>query len=502
MVFKDCADELSPVITDLFNLCLANNKIPDEWKIALVTPIYKGKGSKSSLDNFRPISILSPISKVFEALLGQKMRVFLEKNGFLHQDQNGFRDGRSCHLALNTFVDYTKRNLHSKNHVISIFLDLSKAFDTIDHQLLLIKLNKYGFSSNALDLIKNYLENRVSIVCFDGKSSSKEILKSGVPQGSILGPLLFIIFINDFCFLDLKGNKTMFADDTTLYLAGTSLWKIACDLECDLVVIADWLKHNRLLLNVKKSNAMIFKWRYQLHLDVLNTNIDAQDEISILCDGEKIPFVKKFRLLGVILDEYLSFDLHTIELCQKVNWKISILKRSSYLFHLNFRTILYKLFIMSKYDYCSTLFFYFADKCNQERLEKNFVKSLKSYLNIKLLNLSLDEQFTVLKSFNILPLQLRFFQNMVFFIFSLMKGNRESYILNNIKVCKKTKNLRSNFSEPISKTALYKYSFFMIAIRLLNSFIFNLVSLNEKSFRSIFTSSILVLYEGNKKFWT
>ena len=211
---------------------------------------------------------------------------------------------------------------------------------------------------------------------------------------------------------------------------------------------------------------------------------------------------KKFRLLGVILDEYLSFDLHTIELCQKVNWKISILKRSSYLFHLNFRTILYKLFIMSKYDYCSTLFFYFADKCNQERLEKNFVKSLKSYLNIKLLNLSLDEQFTVLKSFNILPLQLRFFQNMVFFIFSLMKGNRESYILNNIKVCKKTKNLRSNFSEPISKTALYKYSFFMIAIRLLNSFIFNLVSLNEKSFRSIFTSSILVLYEGNKKFWT
>ena len=135
-------------------MCLANNKIPEEWKIAQVTPIYKGKGTKSSLDNFRPISILSPVSKVFEALLGQQMRVYLENNKILHQDQNGFRDGRSCHLALNTVVDYTKRNLDIKNHVISIFLDLSKAFDTIDHQLLLIKLKKYGFSISALDLIK------------------------------------------------------------------------------------------------------------------------------------------------------------------------------------------------------------------------------------------------------------------------------------------------------------------------------------------------------------
>ena len=221
----------------------------------------------------------------------------------------------------------------------------------------------------------------------------------------------------------------------------------------------------------------------------------------ILIVGEKIPFVKKFRLLGVILDEYLSFDLHTIELCQKVNWKISVLKRSSYLFELKFRIILFKLFIMSKYDYCSSLFFYFADSCNQERLDKNFIKSMKSYLNIKLSELNVDEQFNHLKSFNILPLQLRFFQNVVLFIFSLIKGNRESYMLRKINECKKGRVTRSNFAEPKFKTVLYQYSFLSISVRLLNSFIFKHLSDNEKTFRSAFQSSILLLFNGNKKFW-
>ena len=113
---------------------------------------------------------------VFEAFLGVKIRAYLENNNLLHEDQNGFRGGRSCHLALNTFVDFTKRNLDKQQHVIAIFLDLSKAFGTIDHQLLLIKLETYGFSDSALGLFKNYLDNRFSIVCFDGKRYSNEKL--------------------------------------------------------------------------------------------------------------------------------------------------------------------------------------------------------------------------------------------------------------------------------------------------------------------------------------
>jgi hypothetical protein len=188
---------------------------------------------------------------------------------------------------------------------------------------------------------------------------------------TILGPLLFIIIINDLCYIKLQSTKAMFADDTTLVHAGNNLNKTAHEIENDLEVIAEWLKHNRLLLNVKKSNAMIFRWKYQRKQDHLNTNIDALEEIEIKCDNEKIPFVTKFTLLGVTLDQYLTFDLHTISICSKINWKISVLKKSSYLFDLKFRVILFKLFIISKYDYCSSLFIHFSDNINSERLENN-----------------------------------------------------------------------------------------------------------------------------------
>ena len=501
-VFKECSDELTPIICELFNLCLKQNSIPHEWKISHVTPIYKGKGNKSSLENYRPITIISPLSKVFESVIGAKMRFYFESKNILHQDQNGFREGRSCHLALNTIIDFGKKNLDKKNHVIAVFLDLSKAFDTIDHDLLLQKLDKYGFSLNALKMIENYLSNRNSIVNFNGSKSKSEILKCGVPQGSILGPLLFIIFINDLCHILTRANKCLFADDTTLVISGKNIADLTSALESDLKSISEWLKHNRLLLNVSKSNAMIFKWRYQRQIDILNTNLDAQLKPEIKCNGEQIPFVTKFTLLGVILDEYLTFDLHTIALCSKVNWKISVLKKSSYLFNLNFRITLFKLFIISKYDYCSTLFFHFNDIQNENRLEKNFCKALKSYLNLKITGLSLNDQFEHLKTFRLLPLKLRFFQNFVFFVFSLVKTKNENVLSTSLESLRKTRETRAFFNQPLFDTNLYKFSFLSIAIKLLNSFIYSNVKNTEIIFRSAFEKVILTLFNTNSKHWT
>ena len=235
-IFKECNDELKEILADLFNLCIKQNEFPEEWKVSYITPIYKGKNSQSSLGNYRPISIISPIAKVFESIIGANIRKFLESNNLLHPDQNGFREGRSCHLALNSMLDHWKWHLDAKKHIIAIFLDLSKAFDTVDHELLLVKLRYYGFGRNSLDLLRSYLSDRYSIVNFDGKLSKKEKLKSGVPQGSVLGPLLFIIFINDMCHLQLNSKKSIFADDTTLYCSGVSIQSIISFLEADLCV--------------------------------------------------------------------------------------------------------------------------------------------------------------------------------------------------------------------------------------------------------------------------
>ena len=190
-VLKHCHVELAPIITKLFNLCLKTGELPSEWKIAFITPIPKPKTDKSQISNYRPISTLAPIAKVFESLIARQIECYFENNGLLDNNQFGFRHKKSCELALNTMVDYWRRCLNEDEKTIAIFLDLSKAFDCINHQLLLHKLKFYKFSDAAISILRNYLDERYNIVKQNEFVSKKEVMKVGVPQGSILGPLLF-----------------------------------------------------------------------------------------------------------------------------------------------------------------------------------------------------------------------------------------------------------------------------------------------------------------------
>ena len=206
-----------------------------------------------------------------------------------------------------------------------------------------------------------------------------------------------------------------------------------------------------------------------------------------------------------MIDEYLSFDIHTLSVCSKVHGKLNVLKKSSYLFDLEFRIILFKLFVQSKYDYCSTILFDFSRKYNATCLEKSFNKGLKRYLNINLNGMELIQQYEYLKQFKLLPLKLRFFQNFLFFAFSLHKENKDSVLLDSILNLKRDRLLRfSSFHEPKYHTSLYKFSFLSIVIRLLNSFIFSNLELSDISFRSMFNGNdcIKYLYLKYSAYWT
>ena len=233
---------------------------------------------------------------------------------------------------------------NSMFHVLSVFLDLSKAFDTIDHILLLEKLHFYGFSSSACSMIKDYLTNRHAIVRYEHKTSKKEPLNVGVPQGSILGPFLFIIFMNDMCHLTLHSKLHLYADDTTISYAHKDIITALRHLEEDLVKIAEWLEHNRLIVNWSKTNAMHFN-----HSRKFNT---ASDDLQLECNGNKIEFVDQTRLLGVIIDNKLTFTGHITSVCKQINSKTNLLNRCKYLFETNIMAILIKIFIQSKLDYC------------------------------------------------------------------------------------------------------------------------------------------------------
>ena len=249
---------LVPALEYIFNLVISEGEYPDSLKIAKVIPIFKS-GDPNKTNNYRPISILCSINKILEKILHKRVSDYLEKFKLLYKYQYGFRKGHSTIQAITELADNIKLSMDDNRLTCGIFVDLSKAFDTVNHNILLAKLEHYGIRGNANKLFKSYLTNRKQFVQINEHQSSTQNISCGVPQGSVLGPLLFILFINDLSICCPTGAVRIFADDTSVYFSSSSLDELISMAQVIMEQLHKWFNANKLTLNASKSNFIIFR---------------------------------------------------------------------------------------------------------------------------------------------------------------------------------------------------------------------------------------------------
>ena len=295
-MLKTVADLIVIPLCHIINLSFTTGVFPTILKIAKVLPLHKG-GSTLDPNNFRPISLLSIFDKIIEKIIHKRLYGFLEFHNILYVNQFGFRKKNSTVYALMDITEKIKETIDKGKFGCGIFIDLKKAFDTVNHQILLAKLEHYGVRGVLLDWFKSYLSGRKQFVCFNGESSDCKEILCGVPQGSVLGPLLFLLYINDLPNVSEKLKLFLFADDTNIYYESDDLRDLEKVVNQELKSLSLWLKVNRLALNISKTNFLIFHSSQRS----LNYNVTLKLDKKALTQKDHIKY------LGMLL--ILSFKL-------------------------------------------------------------------------------------------------------------------------------------------------------------------------------------------------
>ncbi len=321
-VIKAVINDISTVLCHIFNLSFNMGTVPVGLKTAKVSPIYK-TGPIDFLGNYRPISVLPCISKILERLMYTRLSNFLTKHSIIGNSQFGFRKNHSTAMALTTIVDKIAHALDSNDVTFGIFLDLAKAFDTVDHKIIIRKLEHYGVRGIALNWFSSYLSDRKQTVTFKNYLSSYNDVKCGVPQGSILGPLLFIIYINDCTNVSDVLDFVKFADDTNVFSSAKDEHILANILNLELAKLSDWFIANKLSLNIEKTKFIYFSKRRR------------KNESEIIIDGKKIEQVQNIKFLGIQIDEKLNWIEQSKILCKKLSRNSGVICKQYYVIYIH-----------------------------------------------------------------------------------------------------------------------------------------------------------------------
>ena len=370
--------EIMPMIIEpiihLFNLSLKTGYIPDDYKCAKIIPIYKS-GEKDRFDNYRPISILPALSKLLEKTVAFQMIRYLEGNKMLYQHQYGFRKSRDTQQPLLQLINkiYDGLNKPKSEYSACVFLDLKKAFDTCDIPILLSKLKHYGFKGASGKWLQNYLTNRKQYVEINGIKSEEKVITHGVPQGSVIGPILFLLYIND-----LPNSTTLFcslfADDTIFCKTSSDLNVIKKSLDEELEKASVWFRANKLSLNVSKTKYMVFRLGSMASLD---------NNFKIFINGEEVERIsyenetKSFKFVGVHLDEFLNWNEHTKMVKNKVSSSLYALNQIKNILPSKTLKTIYSSMILPHIDY-SNITWGFSKSKDIEQIRKQQKRAIRT----------------------------------------------------------------------------------------------------------------------------
>ena len=477
-VLKDNKNILSSPISQLINQSFDEGMFPDLCKIAEVIPVHK-KGDSTTASNYRPISLLSVFSKIFEKCMYTRLYEFLEKHQLIYNRQFGFRAHHSTSHALCSLIELIKTYLDDGNFVCGIFIDLQKAFDTVDHEILMQKLWHYGIRGTAHEWLKSFLTKRKQYVCLNGFKSQCGEIKCGVPQGSTLGPLLFLIYINDLNNIFQKSIVHHFADDTNLLYANKKIATIENVMNSELKHLVEWLKANRLSLNETKTDLIIF------HSSSKNIT-----DITIKLNKCKLKPCDSVKYLGVIIDKHLTWTKQVVSMCEKISRFNGIISNLRHVVPLSVSKSIYHSLIYSCITY-GCLVWSFTTKGN---LEKNFKQQKKC---TRIITFSDFHAHTnpLFESLKILKLEDIVFLEILKFMFDI-KEKQAPEVINelftpNASVHHHHTRGIYNFHLPSVKSSQYGLmSLRMQGGSLWNNFLKNNTTLTEVCSRKLFTSKV------------